>query len=86
MGPAQRRRLVSAVLRHPGAWPGALTALLVTIRPRWWASAPRRPGPDPAWWAMRLDVAYGRPDAEPSADDVVAVVRWMGAMRRLRRR
>jgi hypothetical protein len=85
-GGAHWAQLALAVVRRPGAWTGALVALATAARPRWWASWPPWPVPDPDWWAMRMEVAYGRRDARPSADDLVAVLAWMAAMRRWRRR
>ena len=81
--------LVLAVLRHPRLWSSALGALGRTAGPRWWRHRPFLPLPDPDWWAFRMVTAYGRPDAEPRAADVVSYLEWSrstGAGGRTRRR
>lgn len=71
--------VVRAVLVRPGLWASALGALRRMAAPRWWRHRPFLPLPDPAWWAFRMVTAYGRPDVEPEARDVVSYLEWCRA-------
>jgi hypothetical protein len=64
-----------AVLRRPGLWPIAVTQTLRLARPGWWQRRPFLPLPDPDYVRFRLQTAYGS-DGEPTAEDVVAYLRW----------
>jgi len=68
--------VAAAVLRRPGLWPAALAALARLAPPGWWRRRPHLPVPDDRLWAFRMVTAYGRPDAEPVAADVVSYLEW----------
>jgi hypothetical protein len=63
------------VLRHPGMWASTLRLLARMVRPQWWRRAPFLPLPDAAYVRFRLETAYGD-DGVPSADDLIAYLRW----------
>lgn len=83
---AVARRWVRAVLWRPQRWPAALLAARRFARPMWWRHRPFLPRPDPCWWAMRSEVAYGDVDTLPDTEEIVAFVVWLGQMRRWARR
>ena len=64
-----------AVLRRPGLWPVAAAQARRLARPGWWRRRPFLPLPDPDYVRFRLQTAYG-PGGEPTADDVIAYLRW----------
>ena len=68
--------VAAAVLRRPGLWPTALGALVRLAPPGWWRRSPHLPVPDARLWAFRMVTAYGRPDADPRAEDVVSYLEW----------
>jgi hypothetical protein len=65
-----------AVGRRPRLWVTALGAVWRLARPGWWRRAPHLPLPDEHLWSFRMVTAYGRPDAQPDAEDVVAYLEW----------
>jgi len=71
--------VLAAVLVRPGLWAAAVGALLRMAVPGWCRHRPFLPLPDPDWWAFRMTTAYGRPDAEPTAEDVVSYLDWCRA-------
>lgn len=75
--------VAAAVAPEPRLWPAALAALVRLVPRRWWCRAPFLPVPDAAWWAFRMETAYGSPDAVPTAEDVVSYLRWCRATPRL---
>lgn len=72
-----------AVAVRPGLWGVAIRQLLVMARPRWWRHWPPMPVPDPAYLSLRLQTAYGRPDAPLVATDVIGYLRWCRAWPRV---
>lgn len=68
--------VVRAIIGRPGLWPVALTAAGHLARPGWWHRPPYLPVPDDRLWAFRMETAYGRPDAVPTAEDVIDYLRW----------
>lgn len=79
-------QLLAATLTRPTTWPGALVSARRIARRGWWRRPPLLPAPDRRWWAVRMEVAYGRPDATPDPDEVRDVLRWTWRMRRWSRR
>jgi hypothetical protein len=75
-----------ALASDPQLWPTALAALARLVPRRWWSRAPFLPVPDAAWWAFRMETAYGSPDAVPIAEDVVSYLRWCRATAKLHAR
>jgi hypothetical protein len=70
-----QREIIRAVASRPGLWPTALRQA-VRMAPRgWWRRPPFVPVPDPSYLRFRLQTAYGN-DGEPTAEDVVAYLRW----------
>jgi len=70
-----QREIIRAVTLHPTLWPTALRQA-VRMAPRgWWRRPPFVPVPDPSYLRFRLQTAYGN-QGEPSAEDVVAYLRW----------
>jgi hypothetical protein len=65
-----------AVLRRPSLWPTALIQVGVLARPGWWRRWPPLPRPDAGYVRFRLETAYGDPEAELLADDVVEYLNW----------
>lgn len=80
MNPALRLEgmvlVARAVLRYPSLWSSALGALWRFASPGWWKRSPFLPLPDRRLWEFRMVTAYGRPDGEPLASDVVSYLRW----------
>ncbi len=68
--------VLMAVALRPRLWVTAAAAVLRLARPGWWRHRPHLPVPDPSLWAFRMVTAYGRPDAVPSAADVVGYLEW----------
>jgi hypothetical protein len=65
-----------AVLRRPRLWPTALIQVAVLARPGWWRRWPPIPRPDPGYLRFRLETAYGDPEGEIVASDVVEYLAW----------
>jgi hypothetical protein len=80
-GSSALRRCLVAVAAEPRLWPVALSVGRGLVPRRWWARWPPLPLPDPAWLAFRMETAYGDRTAVPSAEDVVAYLRWCAAER-----
>jgi hypothetical protein len=53
--------------------------------PGWWRRLPPSPSPSKRWIEFRMETAYGRPEARPPADDVVAFLEWCRETRRINR-
>jgi hypothetical protein len=70
------RTVAAALARRPGLWGRAVAVLVHLAAPGWWRRRPFIPLPDDRLWAFRMETAYGRPDADPSPEDVVAYVAW----------
>lgn len=68
--------VVRALITRPGLWPTAFCVLARLAVPGWWRTSPFLPLPDRRWWAFRMVTAYGRPDAQPVAADVVSYLEW----------
>ena len=80
--------LVEAVLRRPDLWWAALGAVRRLAAPGWWRSPPHLPLPDRRLWRFRMVTAYGSPDADPEAADLISYLEWCrstGGHRRERR-
>ncbi len=71
-----RPAVIWAVVRRPWLWLSAVGAVLRLAGPGWWRRAPYLPLPDARLWSFRMVTAYGRPDAEPCATDVIAYLEW----------
>jgi hypothetical protein len=67
---------VTAVASRPGLWWTALIQVAVLASPGWWKRWPPIPRPDPDYLRFRLETAYGDPDAEVAAGDVVEYLAW----------
>lgn len=80
------RRWVRAVAGSPRCWVAALGTSHRFARPKWWRHRPFIPRPDPCWWAMRSEVAYGDRHVLPDKEEIVTFVVWVGQMRRWARR
>jgi hypothetical protein len=72
-----------AVAARPSLWRSALRQAVRLARPRWWRRPPFLPVPDRSYVGFRLETQYGAADARPTADDVVAYLRWCRALDRL---
>jgi hypothetical protein len=73
------------VAAHPDLWATALRQARRLVPPGWWRRPPFLPRPDRAYLAFRLETQYGDTAARPSADDVVAYLRWCRAQDRIAR-
>ena len=71
-----------AVAGRPRLWRVALVESLAMVPRRWWRRWPPVPVPSPAWLAFRMETAYGDASARPSAQDVVAWLKWCELSRR----
>ena len=69
-------RAAFALVLRPGLWPTALRQILRLAPSGWWRRWPPLPRPDPAYLRFRMETAYGDPDHDPEAADVVAYLRW----------
>lgn len=74
--PAWWARAALALVRHPGLWPTALRQIVRLAPSGWWREWPPLPRPDPAYLRFRMETAYGDPDRDPEAADVVAYLSW----------
>jgi hypothetical protein len=68
-----------AVARHPSLWTTALRQLAALAPPGWWRRSPHLPLPAPAYLRFRLQTAYGDPEREPDAGDVLTYLHWCRA-------
>ncbi|TMM10762.1 MAG: hypothetical protein E6G01_18025 [Actinobacteria bacterium] len=81
-GPSPRRRgsgarrAVLAILARPRLWRTALVQVALLARPGWWRRWPPVPRPDEGYLRFRLETAYGDPEAEMAAGDVVEYLAW----------
>jgi hypothetical protein len=65
-----------AVLRHPALWAIAARQLRLTARRHWWRHPPFLPLPSADYVRFRMQTQYGDAADAPTADDVVAYLRW----------
>jgi hypothetical protein len=72
-----------AVAARPRLWPVALRHAARLARPGWWRRPPFLPLPGRDYLGFRLETQYGDPAAPPTGADVVAYLRWCGALERL---
>lgn len=71
-----------ALAARPWLWPTAVVQL-VRLAPRgWWRRWPPFPRPDPGYLRFRVQTAYGDPDRDPEAADVVTYLAWCRSLRR----
>lgn len=70
------RQMARAVVWRPDLWWAALGALRRLAAPGWWRFRPYLPVPDQRLWAFRMVTAYGSPDADPEATDVISYLEW----------
>lgn len=79
--------MLGAIAAHPHLWPTAVRQLRVLTRPRWWASAPFLPVPDPSYLRFRMVTAYGGTGSGEHAaaqrSDIVAYLSWCRVQRAL---
>lgn len=68
-------RVAAALLLRPELWPTALAQSLRLARPAWWRHRPFLPLPDAGYLRFRFQTALG-PHGEPTAEDVLAYLRW----------
>lgn len=73
--------IVGAVLRRPDLWWTGLGAVRRLAPPGWWRSPPHLPAPDRRLWRFRMVTAYGDPDADPTAADVISYLEWCRSTR-----
>ena len=76
--------VVRAVGLRPRLWITALGTVWRLAQPGWWRRAPHLPLPDEHLWSFRMVTAYGRPDALPNKEDIVAYLEWCRAGKRQR--
>ena len=74
--PAWWTRAAFALVRQPRLWPTALRQIVRLAPSGWWRRWPPLPRPDPAYLRFRMETAYGDPDHDPEAADVVAYLNW----------
>jgi hypothetical protein len=68
-------RATLLVLARPSLWWTALRQALRLARPRWWASPPFLPVPDPEYLRFRFETQYGAAGG-PDPRDLVAYLEW----------
>ena len=73
-----------AIGLRPRLWAAALAAVWRLAEPGGWRRAPHLPLPDEHLWSFRMVTAYGRPDAQPDAEDIVAYLEWCRSAKRRR--
>lgn len=64
------------IATRPWLWATALRQVARLARPGWWHRLPLLPLPDAAWWAFRMETAYGDPAALPPTRDLGAYLEW----------
>ncbi len=74
------REAASALVRRPGLW-GTAAAAGVRHLPR----RATRPRDAEAWLRFRMETAYGRERAVPTAHDLVTWLRWARSWPRVKR-
>ncbi len=85
MTPGGRSAIVKAALARPDLWWTGLGAVRRLAAPGWWRSPPHLPVPDQGLWAFRMITAYGSPDADPEAADMISYLEWCRSTARHRR-
>lgn len=78
--------VVRAVGLRPWLWITALGTIWRLAQPGWWRRPPHLPLPDDRLWSFRMVTAYGRPDAWPDGEDIVAYLEWCKNCKRQRKR
>lgn len=73
------------LLRHPSLWATAVGQVGRLAPTGWWRRKPFLPLPDPAYLRFRLQTAYGDPEREPAAEDLVTYLHWCKAWPHLTR-
>jgi hypothetical protein len=68
-------------LSRPDLWWTGIGAMRRLAPPGWWRSPPHLPAPDPQLWRFRMVTAYGDPDADPRAADVISYLEWCRSTR-----
>lgn len=63
-------------VRHPGDGRDLLRLVWAFRRRDWWRLPPFLPVPDPAYFAWRMETAYGDTTALPSPEEIIAFARW----------
>ena len=74
-GPAFWWRATLLVVVRPRLWWTALHQAVRLARPRWWATAPFVPVPDPDYLRFRFETQYGA-DGRPDPHDLVDYLDW----------
>ncbi len=69
-------RIVGALGTRPDLWWVALVTVFRLAATGWWRRRPHVPRPAGGLWAFRMETAYGRADADPEVEDVVAFLEW----------
>lgn len=68
--------VAKAIGRRPWLWAAAFGTVLRLAEPGWWRRAPHLPLPNDHLWSFRMVTAYGRPNAQPGTEDIVAYLEW----------
>ena len=68
--------VAKAIGRRPWLWAAAFGAVWRLAEPGWWRRAPHLPLPNDHLWSFRMVTAYGRPNAQPGTEDIVAYLEW----------
>jgi hypothetical protein len=68
--------VAKAIGRRPWLWAAAVGTVWRLAEPGWWRRAPHLPLPNDHLWSFRMVTAYGRPDAQPGTEDIVAYLEW----------
>lgn len=76
---------MTKVAGHPSLWLTAVRQGLRLAQPGWWRQWPPVPSVPDSYMRFRLVTAYGDPEAELEADDVVTYLRWCRTWRALAR-
>ena len=78
------RDTARAVLSHPALWSEGLRTLVRLAPKGWWRRAPYLPVPAPAYVKFRAVTNHGGDgSAPPTADEVLAYLKWCRSMRRV---
>jgi hypothetical protein len=68
--------VAKAIGRRPWLWAAAFGTVWRLAEPGWWRRAPHLPLPNDHLWSFRMVTAYGRPNAQPGTEDIVAYLEW----------
>jgi hypothetical protein len=68
--------VAKAIGRRPWLWAAAFGTVCRLAEPGWWRRAPHLPLPNDHLWSFRMVTAYGRPNAQPGTEDIVAYLEW----------